>query len=101
MKNTGFLFLALLVASAAAHADRGSTARVATANAEGSTRASACQNALELAALTSGFKGLEISNKLERVEKKCECGEEEKKLGGGAISKTWSCMGMISFTEKK
>ncbi|MFT3779596.1 MAG: hypothetical protein QM772_15215 [Ottowia sp.] len=96
MKKTS-IFLAMLIASAACHADRGTTARVATANAEGSTRAAACQNALELARLTSGLPSLEAFNKVERMEKKCECGEETSRTG----VKSWSCMGMISYAEKK
>ena len=99
MNRTLFsLATAVFLVPSASYADGGTAAKISTASASASTRADACESALSKA--TVGRVGfLEQMNRLEKVEKKCDCGQESKE--SRTKEPRWSCIGMVDYTEKQ
>ncbi len=97
------IFLAVLVASAATHADRGTTPQIFTKSWKGADRASTCQQAISLAeSAATDLPMLQVQGKVEKLEKKCDCGEErQENFATKKTDKYWSCLGTVSFTVKR
>jgi len=92
-----FLAAAVFLAPLASYADGDKAAKISTASASGSTRAAACESALSRATVGKvGF--LEQMNRLEKVEKKCDCEKVSEK--SKTSSTEWSCQAMIAYVEK-
>lgn len=102
MKKTALLLL-VLISCAAAHADRGTSPQIFTSSAQAATRARACEQAQRLAELSAtDLPALQLQGRVEKLEKKCDCGEEEKQnFSTKKVDKFWSCLGTVSFTYKK
>ena len=91
------LAAAVFLVPLASYADGGTAAKISTASASASTRADACEAALSKATVGKvGF--LEQMNRLEKVEKKCDCAQESK--DSRTKDARWSCLAMVAYTEK-
>lgn len=98
MINKAILLAFIVCLPISALADRGTSAKIATSTATGSNKADACDAALKrVSAGQIGF--LEQMNRIERIEKKCDCEQESKDTKTSA--NRWTCMGTISYTEKQ
>lgn len=96
-------FLSMVLVSAAVQADQGTTPQIYSKSWKGSDRASTCQQAISLAeSAATDLPKLQLQGKVEKLEKKCDCGEERaENFATKRTDKYWSCLGMVSFTVKR